>query len=205
MGSERKIVALNSSNTILVSAYIGETFKRKELNILYERPFMAIPREDLIIKIILFASLLSGFLDGDGSINAQIVKRHDYKLRFQIRVSISFYQKTVRHDFILWLHIIIKVGIIRKRIDGISEYTITGIKNVRPFLMEIYPYLRIKKDQADLLIYIMNEMEKELNSYSFLELCKKVDLFKDLNDSKKRTINYEIVKSTFDTLFPRRD
>ncbi len=148
---------------------------------------------------------IAGFLDGDGSINAQIVKRIDYKLRFQIRVSISFYQKTIRHEFIEWLHSIIKVGIIRKRNDGISEYTITGIKNVRPFLMEIYPYLRIKKNQGDLLIYIMNEMEKELNSDSFLELCKKVDLFKDLNDSKKRIINYEVVKSTFDTLFPRRD
>lgn len=53
--------------------------------------------------------------------------------------------------------------------------------------MELYPYLRIKKDQANLLIEIMNKMEKDLNSDSFLELCKKVDLFKDLNDSKKRT------------------
>lgn len=148
---------------------------------------------------------LAGFLDGDGNINAQIVRRHDYKLRFQIRISISFYQKSSRHQFIEWLHKIIGLGVIRKRKDGISEYTITGIKNVRPFLIQLYPYLKIKKDQANLLLYIMNEMEKDLNSDSFLELCKKVDLFKDLNDSKKRTINYEVVKSTFDMIFPRRD
>jgi hypothetical protein len=42
-------------------------------------------------------SYIAGFLDGDGSIYAQIVKRADYRLRFQIRVSIGFYQKTTRH------------------------------------------------------------------------------------------------------------
>ena len=30
-------------------------------------------------------SYIAGFLDGDGSIYAQIVKRPDYRLRFQIR------------------------------------------------------------------------------------------------------------------------
>ena len=42
-------------------------------------------------------SYIAGFLDGDGSIFAQMVKRDDYKLGFQIRVSISFFQKTTRH------------------------------------------------------------------------------------------------------------
>ena len=42
-------------------------------------------------------SYIAGFLDGDGSIYAQIVKRSDYRLKFQIRVSISFHQKTTRH------------------------------------------------------------------------------------------------------------
>ena len=40
---------------------------------------------------------IAGFLDGDGSINAQIVQRKDYALRFQIRISITFFQKTSRH------------------------------------------------------------------------------------------------------------
>ena len=42
-------------------------------------------------------SYITGFLDGDGSIYAQIIKRSDYRLGFQIRVSITFYQKTTRH------------------------------------------------------------------------------------------------------------
>ena len=31
-------------------------------------------------------SYITGFLDGDGSIYAQIVRRSDYRLKFQIRV-----------------------------------------------------------------------------------------------------------------------
>jgi intein-encoded DNA endonuclease-like protein len=36
---------------------------------------------------------IAGFLDGDGSIMAQLVSRKDYRLRYQIRVSVVFYQK----------------------------------------------------------------------------------------------------------------
>ena len=42
-------------------------------------------------------SYIAGFLDGDGSIYAQIVRRSDYRLKFQIRVCIAFFQKTKRH------------------------------------------------------------------------------------------------------------
>ena len=37
-------------------------------------------------------SYIAGFLDGDGSIMAQLVKRKGYKLGFQVRTSIVFYQ-----------------------------------------------------------------------------------------------------------------
>lgn len=40
---------------------------------------------------------IAGFLDGDGSILAQLVRRTDYRLGFQIRVSITFYQKNTRY------------------------------------------------------------------------------------------------------------
>jgi hypothetical protein len=46
-------------------------------------------------------SYIAGFLDGDGCINAQIVRRKNYKLLFQIRVSITFFQKTSRYWFLL--------------------------------------------------------------------------------------------------------
>ena len=40
---------------------------------------------------------IAGFLDGDGSIIAQIVKDDTRKLKFYIRISIVFYQKRTHH------------------------------------------------------------------------------------------------------------
>ena len=40
---------------------------------------------------------LAGFLDGDGSIHAQIVQREDYRLKFQIRVTVTLFQDTKQH------------------------------------------------------------------------------------------------------------
>jgi hypothetical protein len=44
---------------------------------------------------------------------------------------------------------------------------------------------------------VMNEIELDLDRNSFLKLCKKVDLFGSLNDSKKRTITSSTVENFF--------
>ena len=90
---------------------------------------------------------IAGFLDGDGCINAQIVKRDDYKLKFQIKVYVSFYQKTKHHWFLIWLQKNLEYGSIRKRNDGMSEYTITGPDPVQNLLKQLEPMVRIKKPQ----------------------------------------------------------
>lgn len=46
------------------------------------------------------AAYLAGFIDADGSISAQIVKREDYVLKFQIRLSVLFIQKKTRIHFL---------------------------------------------------------------------------------------------------------
>jgi hypothetical protein len=37
---------------------------------------------------------IAGFLDGDGSIFFQLIRKPDYRFGFQIRPSVAFYQKT---------------------------------------------------------------------------------------------------------------
>ncbi len=139
---------------------------------------------------------LAGFLDGDGSINAQIIRRNDYILKFQIRVSITFFQKTKRYWFLMKLHKQLGYGTLRKRPDNMSEYTIVGISSVKNLLELILPYVELKKPQAKLLIEIINNMPKvKKDPQAFLKLCEKVDKFEHLNDSKKRQINCEIVRS----------
>ena len=56
---------------------------------------------------------IAGFLDGDGSIFFQIVSRPDYKLKFQIRSPIAFYQDTRNSNILKWFKKIFESGYIR--------------------------------------------------------------------------------------------
>jgi intein-encoded DNA endonuclease-like protein len=46
---------------------------------------------------------IAGFLDGDGSIFFQLVRRKDYCFGYQVRTTIAFYQKTENERILLWL------------------------------------------------------------------------------------------------------
>ena len=78
---------------------------------------------------------IAGFLDGDGSIFFQLVRRNDYLFGFQVRCSIAFYQKTEKAEILEWLHGIFKKGYIRHRKTGISDYTIVGPDEVKSILL----------------------------------------------------------------------
>ena len=143
---------------------------------------------------------IAGFLDGDGSINAQIVQRFDYKLRFQIRTSITFYQKTKRHWFLQFLHKKLRCGTIRKRTDGMSEYAVVGSSSVKLMLQYLRPYLKIKRKQAILLLKIIDALSQYQDRQDFLKSCELVDRIVDLNDSKKRTITASFVRSKWEEL-----
>lgn len=140
---------------------------------------------------------IAGFLDGDGCINAQIVRRPDYKLHYQIRVTLTFFQKTKRHWILLQLSQLLKVGTIRKRNDGMSEYAIVGKTSVKHCLQLLYPYLRLKKLQACRVLQIISQLEKDQDPQAFVKLCEVVDTFQDLNDSKMRMLTSHVVRSHF--------
>jgi intein-encoded DNA endonuclease-like protein len=99
---------------------------------------------------------IAGFLDGDGSIMAQLVKRKDYKLRYQIRVSVVFYQKNTHQEFLLWLKEQLGYGYVRMRNDGMSEYTIVGFREVQSVLTLLYPFLHLKKALAKDVMDLIN-------------------------------------------------
>ena len=63
---------------------------------------------------------IAGFIDGDGSIIAQIVKSAEYKYGHTIRVSVVLYQKTRRYWFLKQMQRVIG-GHLRKKKDGMSE------------------------------------------------------------------------------------
>jgi len=143
-------------------------------------------------------SYIAGFLDGDGSIYAQIVKRSDYRLRFQIRVCIGFYQKTTRHWFLIQLINQLQYGSLRKNPDnGMSDYTIVGEEAVKHCLEALRPYLRVKKRQAALLLQIIEQSQKKEEPDAFLTRCELVDQVARFNDTKNRKITSNTVRSLF--------
>ena len=136
---------------------------------------------------------IAGFLDGDGSIFAQIVRGSSYKYDFRVRVSIGFYQKKDKHWFMLKLKKILKHGYLRIRKDDVSELVITGTAPVKQILSQLKSSLILKKKNADLVLEII-EKKRNINSKDdFIKVCKLVDQVALLNYSKNRSVTSETV------------
>ena|SRR3989338_149370 len=132
---------------------------------------------------------IAGFLDGDGSIMAQLVARKDYKLGYQIRVSVVFYQKANHQDFLLMLKERLGYGYVRMRNDGMSEYTIVGLREVAHVLALLYPFLRLKKALTSEVLDIIeaHPSQRKMTPSKLISLSKLVDKTATFNYSKKRT------------------
>ena len=152
-------------------------------------------------------SYIAGFLDGDGCVMFQLIKRSGYKYGFQIRASIVFYQKTKNRQHLEWLKSIFKAGYIRNRNDDMTEYTIVGLARVIKILKLLMPYLKLKKLHAKKAMDIYRLLQGEFNLNKFIKAAKLVDDFKELNYSKKR-INTSVQLKEYlrqNKLYPRND
>lgn len=123
-----------------------------------------------------------------------MVSRPQYRLKFQIRLSITFFQSTKRHWFLLQLQKELGCGVVRKRNDGISEYCIVGANNVAPLCTLLLPHLRLKRRQAQLVLQIIAKLSRTQDKDEFIMLCELADSIGRLNDSKKRTITAAVVR-----------
>lgn len=130
---------------------------------------------------------IAGFLDGDGCIMVQLVYRKDYIYGYQIRFSIVFYQKQSRKEILIWLKDKLNSGYIRVRNDGMVEYTIVGLQDVKKILEKLYPFLRLKKVLAGLVLELIKSIPKKMNGKKLVTLSKLVDETAKFNYSKKRT------------------
>ena len=138
---------------------------------------------------------VAGFLDGDGSVFFQIVPRKDYKIGYQIRGTVAFYQKR-NVDILIWLKELFCCGYIRHRKTDVSDYTVVESKEVKKILQLLQPYVKVKQKQVALGLEILEKLEFVKTPLEFLEICKLVDNFAELNYSKKRTLTYEVVSKS---------
>ena len=136
---------------------------------------------------------IAGFLDGDGSIILQIVRRKDYVLGFQIRASICFYQKVTGSLVLEWIKRRLINGYIRQR-GEMADYTIVGLKRVRDVLHEVGPYVVLKAKQVELARSIIVEAQFIETRSNLLSVAQQVDAFAALNYSKCRRVTSETVR-----------
>jgi len=158
---------------------------------------------------------IAGFLDGDGSVIAQIIRRKDYVLKFQIRLTVQFTQHTKRRWFLEHIKDLIDLlkidllkiggkgkpgmGWIRNRGESeVSDYVITDTQDVLTVLRILEPFLVIKKKQAGLVIKIIESLPSVGHSQvAFLEVARLTDQVAQLNDSKTRTVTSKVVEDNF--------
>ncbi len=138
---------------------------------------------------------IAGFLDGDGSIFFQLVRRKDYIYGYQIRCSIAFYQKSEHAEILTWLKSLFGCGYVRHRKTGVSDYTIVDPKEVGRVLLLLQPYARLKRAHVMLGNEILEKLQSVVDAEGFFRLCQLVDRFKTLNYSKKRKISSENVRA----------
>ena len=130
---------------------------------------------------------IAGFLDGDGSIFFQVVRKADYCLGFQIRSSIAFYQKTENERILFWLKEQLAGGYIRRRKTGISDYTVVDQRDVRRILELLSPYVRLKSEHVRLGLEIFEHFPLKDDPARLILVSRLVDRFQSINYSKKRT------------------
>ncbi len=130
---------------------------------------------------------IAGFFDGDGCLMAQLVRRKDYIYGYQVRVSLVFYQKQSHQQILAWLKSKLKIGYIRQRNDGMAEYTIVGLNEVRQILTLLQPYLRLKKVLAGKVLKLIEVYPKKMDPKKLIRISRFVDETASFNYSKKRT------------------
>ena len=138
---------------------------------------------------------IAGFLDGDGSIFFQLIRKKDYRLGFQVRTTIAFYQKTENERILLWLKAQFSSGYIRRRKTGISDYTIVEAREVRRILELLQPYVRLKREHVKLGLEILQGLPLMGDAAQLNALARLVDRFQDINYSKKRSITSSVVEA----------
>ena len=129
---------------------------------------------------------LAGFLDGDGSIYVRLKPNPTYKFGFQVAPYIVLFQSAKGRKNFDKVCSLIGFGYMRERKDGILEYTVGKLKDIDKLLSMIEKYVILKKEQVKLMRKILILITKVQNKKDFSKLMNLVNIFGELNYSKKR-------------------
>ncbi len=129
---------------------------------------------------------IAGFLDGDGSIYARAKPNTSYRYRFQIALYITLFQSASNKELFTELCSLIGYGRMRERKDGVMEFTINKIDDIKDFLACVRPHVILKRKQVELMLKIIDAKDKVEKQEDFQALLTLIDSYRELNYSKNR-------------------
>ena len=129
---------------------------------------------------------LAGFIDGDGSIYVRLKPNSSYRYGFQVAPYIILFQSAKDEANFNKICKLLNCGYLRRRKDGILEYTIGRQEEILTLIAKIKPHLILKRRQADLIEQILKFKIQVKNKADFIKLMALINNFADLNYSKKR-------------------
>ena|SRR5680860_385271 len=129
---------------------------------------------------------LAGFIDGDGSIYVRLKPNDTYRYGFQVAPYIILFQSAKDEVNFQKICQMLDCGYLRKRKDGILEYTIGRKEEILALTKLIKPYLILKRRQADLLEKIFRQKALVKSAKDFSKLMDLINTFAEINYSKKR-------------------
>jgi hypothetical protein len=129
---------------------------------------------------------IAGFLDGDGSIYVRAKPNTSYRYGFQVAPYVVLFQSSSSRESFEELCKMIGYGKMRERKDGVMEYVVNKIDDIKDLLTCIKPFVILKRRQIDLMLKIIEAKDKIENQHDFQALLDLVDSYRELNYSKNR-------------------
>ena len=146
-----------------------------------------IPREVINMSLSsIRKSYLAGFLDGDGSVYVRAKPNSTYRYGFQVAPYIVLFQSSKNKEAFEKLCSCIGFGRMRERSDGILEFTINKIEDIKAFLKIVSPFVILKRKQVELMTRIVEKKFSVKTEKDFSELLDLINDFEKINYSKKR-------------------
>jgi hypothetical protein len=135
---------------------------------------------------------ISGFLDGDGAICANIEKHPGKKYGLRVRVSLDFYQHKDNLSLLKYIRNYFGEGYLGKSIRDTCKLSIRNQSSLKLILPLIHEHTHIKKKQIEIALKILNMsmgQKKDL-----VKMAKLADKLSRLNiRSKNRRKNFSSI------------
>lgn len=136
---------------------------------------------------------VAGFLDGDGSVMAQVKHRGDSSRGWRIMFTLCLYQDTRHEEPLRWMRELFGIGYLSRRNDGITELRVNGYREVFRILTAVQPYIRFKQRQVETILEMIHLLhERRLENVSTQDRERLLTLLDTV-----RTANYAAHRRTF--------